>query len=124
MDEIDSLFEREIKNHQPYDFASDKVNKIEEEFKKLPNDNIEREEHKKQLEAKHKELKAQLNGLKNIKNTKMIQANAKIAEKRKKIRAEIEKVKDILYDISLETKETSTSALTDPVLQKSGVSLV
>ena len=56
------------------------------------------------------ELEIKLKKVKHIKNFRLAKANTSVAEQRKTMRAEIEKIKDRLYEIEIEAKgETITS---------------
>jgi len=99
--EYEKLFEKESTAD---DYATQKVDKIEQEYKNLSKsippstDSVPYEvnnEYSKFVEEL-KTLEKQLKMTRNVKNTKKTIVNASVAEKRKKLRKQIEKVKTVI----------------------------
>lgn len=92
-------------------FGEKMLNKIEEEFKREIKEGdaaeaalLDRETERKKLLERVTELEIKLKKVKHIKNFRLAKANTSVAEKRKTMRAEIEKIKDRLYEIEIEAK--------------------
>jgi hypothetical protein len=107
------------KPNERFDYADSIVSSLEADFKNMPDIAGERRKHKENLTKKLADLTKKLKTTKNIKNHRMRAQNALIAEKRKKLRAQIETVKDDLYAIELEEKggEVSSTSLVDATVQ-------
>lgn len=105
---------------EKFDYAENVVNALEEEFKGLSiSVPEERKKHKEDLKTKLAILTKQLKSIKNVKNHRMRHINEKNAERRKKLRIQIETIKDDLYAIDLEEKgsEISSTSLVDATVQ-------
>lgn len=119
-DELVSIFE-EISNNLPVQpeanlvgegehYSEDQsygqriVEKIEAEYKNAPDVAAERAMERKSLEEKLKILEKKLKNTKNVKNLRMRKLNAEKSAKRAVIRQEIDNIKDVLYNLSLEEK--------------------
>lgn len=102
-----------------FDYAESVVSSLEADFNNMPDVAGERRKHKEELTAKLAALTKKLKATKNIKNHRMRAQNAKIAENRKKLRAQIENAKDDLYAIELEEKggQVSSTSLVDATVQ-------
>ena len=107
------------KPSERFDYADSVVSSLEADFKNMPDIAGERRKHKEALSKKLADLTKKLKGTKNIKNHRMRAQNTLIAEKRKKLRTQIETVKDDLYAIELEEKggEVSSTSLVDATVQ-------
>jgi len=113
--EFDEFFEEALKTNAvaediKFDYADTVVQGIENEYKDLPDIKAERKKEKEALTKKLKDLQSKVKKIKNIKNYKMAEQNAKKAESRKKIRAEIESVKDKLHAIDMEEKGSEVTS--------------
>lgn len=101
----DDLLEQALSAVKPKSFADILVERTEKEFMSpATNAEEERVKEKEALLAELKELRKKLSKTRNIKTTNpaIRKRNALTAEKRKKIEAEIEAVKDKLFVISEE----------------------
>ena len=95
---------------------------MESSFQNMPNIAQERKDEREHLTTKLADLGKQLRSIKNIKNHKMRHLNAKNAERRARIRAQIEQVKQELFDLELEEKgsQVTSTSLVDATV-KAGV---
>lgn len=110
--EFEEMFEdlAKSRDEKPYDYAESIIAKIEDEYKNMPSVDVERKKEREGLIKKITELTKSLNKCKNVKNHRKTQINQTLAEKRKKIKTEIEKVKDALHQISVEEKGANVSS--------------
>jgi hypothetical protein len=93
-----------------FDYGQKIISSIEAEYKGLPDVSIDRVKEKAALSLKLKEKQNKLRNTKNIKNHKKVVQNAQISDIRKKLRAEIEEIKDQIYNIDLEEKGSNITS--------------
>jgi hypothetical protein len=105
-DEVDELFDEveEAYTEKPYSYAEEVVNSIEQTYRQPKEIANERDREKNELTLKIGELKKKLNQTRNVRNPRKTSINQSLADKRKKLRAEIETIKDRLYQIDVEEK--------------------
>lgn len=133
IDDLENVFHGEDASHQyvnpdpdaskpveKFDYAETIVSSFEDEFRNIPNAAAERRKHKEELTKKLADLTKKLKNTKNIKNHKMRAQNAVIAERRKKLREEIESVKDDLFAITQEEsgENISSTSLVDATVSE------
>ena len=110
--EVDDLFRNIEDEHypKPYNYAEQVLEKIETEYRQPKIELDEREKEKKELGQKLEELKKKLNKTKNVKNTRKTAINKTQSNKRRVLKAEIEKVKDKLYQIGIEEQGSNITS--------------
>ena len=109
MDEINALFQEEVKNHTDdsvYDGASRIIEDAEYDFKHMTDEQKLREEEKKDIKKKIGHLKK----YRNIKNPKLRHVNEQRAEKRNYIKKQIAEYNLRLQDIEEEEKGSNINA--------------
>jgi chromosome segregation ATPase len=120
---FNDMFREVERSHseKPYSYADQVMENIEKEYKQPQQELNEREKEKKALHLKMGELKRRLRQSKNIRNVSKASINQTLAQKRQQIRAEMEKIKDRLYQIEIEEKGMGVSSkdLTDSTLKQS-----
>ena len=111
-EEMDDLFDEIDRNltEKPYDYAEQVMEKIENDYRQPGIEVNEREKEKAELKLKLGELKRKLHQSKNIKNVRKTEINKALADKRKQIKAEMEILKDRLYQIDIEEKGADVSS--------------
>lgn len=109
----------------PYNYGDEIVQNIEAEYKGAIGIEEERKKEKEKLEKELKDVKNKLKKTKNIKNHKRTDLNSKASEQRKKYKARITEIKDLLYNIDLEEKgsKIKSSDLLDTTLKESKTNL-
>lgn len=131
MEEIDAIFDQEsanvVVNSDPdasrpsvsYNYADKIVEELETEYQNMPNEAADREKEKILLNHRLKELQLKLKKVKNVKNVRRVEQNRKAHETREKIKAEIEEIKDKLYNIGLEEKgkDVTSTSLVDKTIR-------
>ena len=100
--EFDNLLAAFQSEGEPVDYADRVVKRIEDAYRGLPSAALERDEEESELKKKLQKLEVDLASVRNVKNAKLVKINARLAEKRKLIRKQIEDVKDRLYVLEKE----------------------
>lgn len=115
--EVDEIFNELLsekalseKTSEQFNYADNIVKEIEKEYQNLPDVKAERKKEKESLLKQLHDLQVKLKKIKNVKNYKMVEQNAKKADLRSKIRKMIENVKDKLHAIDLEEKGSEVTS--------------
>lgn len=121
-DEFSDIFEdlQDQLVEKPYDYAEEVMKSIESEYKAPQKALSERDQEKRDLSLKLGELKKKLNQTRNVRNPKKVAINQSLSEKRKGLKADIEKIKDRLHQIELEEKGSGVTSktLTDATINQ------
>lgn len=104
------LPEQEVPNDIDYDYGQKVMAEIESEYRGLGSIKAEREKDRAKLNEKIRRLQHKLRTLKNVRNHRLININKDMASKRKAIKAEIERLKDLLYNIDEEENGASVTS--------------
>lgn len=99
---FDDLLSQLLQEKETYNYAEDYVKKIEQNFRELPEEQIQRNQEKKDITERIKKLQNQLYKTKNVKNIRRSEINISQSIKRRNIKKEIESLKDKLEVIKLE----------------------
>jgi chromosome segregation ATPase len=122
--DIDAIFDEldatVVELDKPYDHSETVVERIEAEYRQIPDAIRERELEKSTLTKEMETLKRKIKSTKNVRNHRMVVANTAKSTARKEMKDRIEKIKDRLYEIELEEKGSGITSqnMVDATLKK------
>lgn len=112
--DIDAIFDEldatVVELDKPYDHSETVVERIEAEYRQIPDAIRERELEKSTLTREMETLKRKIKSTKNVRNHRMVVANTAKSTARKEMKDRIEKIKDRLYEIELEEKGSNITS--------------
>ena len=110
MEELFDIADKENKESVRETIGDKIIAKAEEEFKGYSEEENSRQDEETQLKAQLKKLEVRLRQCRNIKNTRLVEANKKRADQRKIIKKNIADCKLRLYEITQERKGSRYSS--------------